>query len=91
MTAISTHVLDTAAGHPASGIPVVLDGATEAVTDADGRARLGDIGPGQHRLVFTTGGAFFGEITVEFTVSDEPGLHVPVLLSPYGYTVYRGS
>lgn len=102
MTRISTHVLDTAAGAPAVGIAVTLlvaaaDGAfteiARAVTDSDGR--IGDfpaIAAGQARLVFATATAFFPEVAVTFTV--HPGrehLHVPLLLSPYGYSVYRGS
>jgi 5-hydroxyisourate hydrolase len=74
-----------------------------AVTNADGRASglagPGGVGPGSHRLVFATGarpggdpaGPFFEEVVVSFRVADEPHLHIPLLLSPYGYTVYRGS
>jgi 5-hydroxyisourate hydrolase len=69
-------------------------------TDADGRVRqLGGpagLGTGAHRLVFDTGGylgedAFFTEAIVSFTVSGEEQLHVPLLLSPYSLSVYRGS
>ena len=96
---LSTHVLDTASGMPAPGVPVALeafDGSTLArgSTDTDGRLRLwdGDLPTGTHRLVFETGGDFFPEVTVVFRVT-EPGrhLHIPLLLSPYGYTTYRGS
>jgi hydroxyisourate hydrolase len=70
------------------------------VTDADGRAShlAGAAGaaPGVHRLVFATASrpgpeGFFAEVAVSFRVDDEPHLHIPLLLSPYGYTVYRGS
>jgi 5-hydroxyisourate hydrolase len=82
------------------------DGRTlaEGVTGADGRLR--DWVPaaywsaGGYRLVFDTGGyfaahgiaAFFPEVTVAFEVT-EPGRHhhVPLLLSPFSYTTYRGS
>ena len=37
----------------------------------------------------TTG--FFPEVVVVFTIADERHHHVPVLLSPYGYSTYRGS
>jgi 5-hydroxyisourate hydrolase len=76
---------------------VLIDTGT---TDADGR--VASLGPealpaGTYRLIFDTGGylaqAFFPEVTITFTVADEPGqhYHVPLLLSPFGYTTYRGS
>jgi 5-hydroxyisourate hydrolase len=35
---------------------------------------------------------FYDRITVRFRVPDQPGhLHIPLLLSPYGYSTYRGS
>jgi 5-hydroxyisourate hydrolase len=104
---ISTHVLDLATGSPAAGVVVVLEGETQgswrelarALTDADGRAR--DLGvapaPGRVRLRFATGAylgqdAFFDEVTVQFAVADvQQALHVPLLLSPFGYSTYRGS
>jgi 5-hydroxyisourate hydrolase len=55
---------------------------------------------GQHRLVFDTGAwyliegltGFFPEVVITFTVT-APGKHhhVPLLLSPYAYSTYRGS
>ncbi len=56
--------------------------------------------PGQYRLRFDTGTYHLGQsvkglyLTVEITVTVRPGdthLHVPLLLSPNGYTTYRGS
>ncbi|HWH12163.1 MAG TPA: hydroxyisourate hydrolase [Solirubrobacteraceae bacterium] len=104
MTDVSTHVLDTATGRPAGGIEVALEARGDdghwgrlggAATNADGRASglAGRDGaqPGVHRLRFATRGAFFDEVLVTFTVAAEPHLHIPLLLSPYGYTVYRGS
>jgi 5-hydroxyisourate hydrolase len=74
-------------------------------TDADGRLR--DLAPidfvlreGDYRLTFDTGtyfeaaGAdgFYTEVVVSFVVRDAAAhYHVPLLLSPYGYTTYRGS
>jgi hydroxyisourate hydrolase len=102
VTRITTHVLDTAAGAPAAGLTVVLLGAGgdgawselgRAVTDADGRiGSFPQAGPGRCRLLFETGTPFFTEVAV--TVKIEAGrehLHVPLLLSPYGCSVYRGS
>lgn len=103
---LSTHVLDSSRGEPAAGVPVRLereDGSTvaEGVTDADGRLRdwvpAGLWRAGAYRLVFQTGkylgpGAFFPEVAVVFEVADpDRHYHVPLLLSPFGYTVYRGS
>lgn len=38
-----------------------------------------------------TEGSFFPEVTVTFTVAAGEHYHVPLLLNPYGYSVYRGS
>lgn len=103
---VSTHVLDTAAGRPAMGVPVVLERATHrgweevgsGATGADGRvAELGAALAGRHRLRFDTaayfgGEPFYPEVTVQFEVSgSERHLHLPLLLSPFGYSTYRGS
>jgi 5-hydroxyisourate hydrolase len=104
MSLVTTHVLDTARGVPATGIPVRLCAGgsvlAEGVTDDDGRVR--DLGPerldaGVYKLTFDTGDylgpdAFFPEVTVSFRILD-PGAHhhVPVLLSPFSYSTYRGS
>lgn len=77
----------------------------EATTNDDGRiARLLPEGtalvPGDYRLTFDTAAYFRGHgvesfhptVTVAFTVRDaEQHHHVPLLLSPYGYSTYRGS
>ena len=114
---ISTHVLDTARGRPAVGVPVTLElieaaGVAEqgrevarATTDADGRIRElvasgSSLGAGRYRLRFDTGAyfgalgvdAFYPEVAVVFVVADgTQHYHVPLLLSPYGYSTYRGS
>jgi 5-hydroxyisourate hydrolase len=104
MSTVTTHVLDTARGIPAPGIPVRLESGgsllAEGCTDKDGRVR--DLGPdrldaGVYRLTFDTGeylgpDAFFPEVTISFRILD-PGTHhhVPVLLSPFSYSTYRGS
>jgi 5-hydroxyisourate hydrolase len=72
-------------------------------TDADGRARdLLSSSPeaGSYRLTFDTGAyfraadaaGFYPEVSVTFVVGDgEENYHVPLLLSPFGYSTYRGS
>ncbi|MEY9846824.1 hydroxyisourate hydrolase [Streptacidiphilus sp. MAP5-3] len=104
MTSISTHVLDTSSGKPAQGVPVELaqqvDGAWKALgastTDADGRCKdlpVPDLTSGTVlRLRFTTAGAFFPEVVIVFDVDPaQAHYHVPLLLNPFGYSVYRGS
>jgi 5-hydroxyisourate hydrolase len=101
---ISTHVLDTAAGHPASGIPVHLwrDGAEigSSVTDQNGRCGAlmpgRSLAPGTYRLVFDVAAyfpdGFYPEVSITFQVFDpDSHYHVPLLLSPFGFTTYRGS
>jgi len=105
---ITTHVLDTALGRPAAGVPVRLthDGAFVAAgeTDADGRLRTltppGPVAPGEYRIRFDTAAyfalsgqaGFFPHVEIAFTVDDGAAhYHVPLLLSPYGYSTYRGS
>jgi 5-hydroxyisourate hydrolase len=100
---ITTHVLDLAAGRPAAGVPVALERKTgddtwttlaRTKTDDDGRARDLAAPParGRYRLVFDAPSAFFPEVAIQFVVDDPAEhLHVPLLLSPYGYSTYRGS
>ena len=98
---ITTHVLDTAKGRPAAGMRILLtrDGQLifDGVTDGDGRARLLERAvAGTYRLTFDTGsynpGGFFPEATIVFRIeNEEQHYHVPLLLSPFGYSTYRGS
>jgi 5-hydroxyisourate hydrolase len=113
MSAITTHILDTSTGRPASGVAVVLEvqhaqtwselGRGE--TDADGRLRTlltagAPLAAGLYRLTFhtreyfarTNQGSFYPHVIVVFeVVAGEPHYHVPLLMSPFGYTTYRGS
>jgi len=104
MTTLSTHVLDTATGEPARGMSVHLarsdDTRWEVVgefdTDDDGRiSSFGDLPGGIYRLGFETGkwgNVFLPFVHVIFNVDEERDhYHVPLLLSPFGYTTYRGS
>lgn len=103
MSGLSTHVLDTAAGRPAARVGVVLETREghrlcEAVTDAEGRVAdlaPGGLTPGDYVLRFDSGAyvdGFYPEVVVVFTIGqDTEHYHVPLLLSPYGYSTYRGS
>lgn len=114
MSAITTHVLDTARGRPAAGVPVALEVRTDppgwkmlgrGTTDVDGRIKnLMPAGQapevGVFRLTFDTGtyfrllgvDTFYPEVRVMFSIQDPAQhYHVPLLLSPFGYSTYRGS
>jgi 5-hydroxyisourate hydrolase len=107
VSTLSTHVLDAVRGTPAAGVAVRLErgGAVlaQAATDADGRiGRVGDadLAPGTYELAFATGEYFAGhgtetfypQVRVAFTVADpDRHYHVPLLLSPFAYSTYRGS
>lgn len=114
MTRISTHVLDTAKGQPATDVPVRLERRNAsgiwrllaaARTDQDGRcAQLlpekEALTPGLYRLGFETATYFAARklnglyplVEITFQVRDgEQHFHIPLLLSPNGFTTYRGS
>jgi 5-hydroxyisourate hydrolase len=101
---VSTHVLDAGRGRPAAEVAVRLerrtDGGWQPVadgrTDADGRiaAMASTSDAGLHRLVFDTArqSEFYPEVVITFAITDpDQHYHVPLLLSPYGYSTYRGS
>ena len=104
---VSTHVLDAVRGRPAAEVPVRLerrdgDGwhrVSQRATDADGRVAdlAADSPAGIYRLTLDTEAhlgpdAFYPEVVVTFRVVDAHAHHhVPVLLSAYSYTTYRGS
>jgi 5-hydroxyisourate hydrolase len=104
MISISTHVLDIATGEPAASLKVGLEQRTDSawsnlssgVTDDTGRiGNLGsDLSPGSYRLRFDTGGygnGFFPEVVIAVELDEERHYHIPLLLSHYGYSTYRGS
>lgn len=107
MNQLSCHVLDTANGQPASGIMVELyllgekASLARAVTDADGRVKFEQITLDEeaYTLRFLVepycqaqfGSAFFPLIDVHFYVTQGRNYHIPLLLSPYSYSSYRGS
>jgi 5-hydroxyisourate hydrolase len=107
VSTLSTHVLDISLGRPAQGIRVTLEQGADilgtGVTDADGRVpEIKAHAPtpaGVYRLrflideYFTAGGrdCFYTEITVNFRIGENEHYHVPLLISPFGYSTYRGS
>jgi 5-hydroxyisourate hydrolase len=104
---LSTHVLDAALGWPAAGVAIRLETAdgtelAEATTDADGRVTgfAADLAAGTYRLRFATGAyfaatqqaGFYPEVVLTFSIADaQQHYHVPLLLSPFAYSTYRGS
>jgi 5-hydroxyisourate hydrolase len=116
---LTTHVLDTAQGRPASGLKIELwrldaDGAGRELlktvaTNADGRADAplladAELLPGGYELVFDVGAYFAAQpvaaadppfldrVPVRFSVADASAhYHVPLLVSPWAYSTYRGS
>jgi 5-hydroxyisourate hydrolase len=109
MTSLSTHVLDTAHGCPASGVALRLLAEGGALlfsdrTNADGRCPgLPAIAPGRYRLEFEVAAYFRARgvalpeppfldlVAIDFGVADGGHYHVPLLVSPFGYSTYRGS
>ena len=113
MSGISTHVLDTSLGRPATGINVSLEKQSGAAWQPAGRGTTSSDGriaallpsdtalaEGTYRMTFETAtyfrarGAesFYPHVSVVFEVRDaKQHYHVPLLLSPYGYSTYRGS
>ena len=105
MSGISTHLLDTTAGKPAAGVAVRLFRGERqvgaGVTNHDGRcpALLGSnegLEAGVYRVLFEIAehfpNSFYPEVAISFRVVDPSAHHhVPLLLSPFGYTTYRGS
>ena len=96
---ISTHVLDTATGLPARGVRVELYRGSTLVsaqqTNPDGRIAdlvQGTLESGMYRLVFYPPSPFFSKVEIEVNISDVGRhYHIPLLVSPYGCTTYRGS
>jgi 5-hydroxyisourate hydrolase len=117
MGQLTTHVLDTCRGRPASGVDIEiykLDGDERrkigtATTNDDGRCdepllQGSAFQAGRYELIFHTGGyfdrlgaglpepKFLDDIVIRFGIAmiDEH-YHVPLLLSAFGYSTYRGS
>lgn len=109
---LTSHVLDTARGRPATGMRLVverLDGeiwtpVANGVTNDDGRVpglfTAATFVAGTYRATFHTGAwlkaeglpVFYPEATVVFVVdAPDEHYHIPLLISPFGYSTYRGS
>ena len=114
MSTISTHILDTSRGKPASAVAVSLESQnsdeswtqlTHAWTDEEGRVKPfflleEPLQAGTYRLVFDTEAyfstleinCFYPQVCVVFTIKEEPQhYHIPLLISPFGYSTYRGT
>ena len=116
---LTTHVLDTAHGCPASNIAIELwrlDAESESRTllktlrtNADGRTNAplladDELMTGVYELVFAVGEYFAAQsvvmatppfldrVPVQFGIADpDTHYHVPLLVSPWAYSTYRGS
>ena len=117
---VTTHVLDTSRGRPASGLRIDVyrlsdalgtarEHITSLTTNADGRTDIpaidtANMAAGSYEFMFHAGAyleqvhgkpdgvAFLDMIPVRFGVTDpSQHYHVPLLLSPFGYSTYRGS
>jgi 5-hydroxyisourate hydrolase len=81
------------------------EGAIIAAGETDADGRVSELGPseldaGEYRLEFQTGAyfaasarpAFYPRVTIAFLITDTAAhYHVPLLLSPFAYSTYRGS
>ena len=114
---LSTHVLDTANGRPASGMQIelwlIFNGQRSLLkkvfTNDDGRTdqpllNTQELKVGEYELVFSVGDyfaklspqktmiPFLGTVPVRFGISDaSASYHVPLLVSQWAYSTYRGS
>ena len=113
---LTTHVLDTAHGHPAAGVRIELFRINDdrhhlrnAMTNKDGRCdepllQEHEFRAGEYELIFHIGDyfaaageilpepRFLDQLVIRFGIADESQhYHVPLLVSPFGYSTYRGS
>lgn len=118
MAGLTTHVLDTTHGRPASGLALRLfdreagpagPPLVESRTNADGRLdapliAATDMRKGRFRLEFDVADyfralgvelpdpPFLDSVVIDFAIAEPEGhYHVPLLVSPFGYSTYRGS
>ena len=106
MGRLTTHVLDTAAGKPAVGLKVVLSRLDGAPADGRLDKPLlegASFAPGTYEIMFHVGDyfrahgvalaepAFLDLVPLRFGVAEDTHYHVPLLVSPYAFSTYRGS
>ncbi len=115
MGRLTTHILDTTHGGPASGVAIRLfrlDGGREllasATSNADGRSEKPLIADdvmltGSYELEFDVGDyfsrlevsiddpPFLDTVVIRFSIKADENYHVPLLVSPWSYSTYRGS
>lgn len=104
---LDTHLGKPAADLAVTLFRRAVDGALLALasmsTDEDGRipelAPAGELSPGDYTLRFETAAyfeavgtkGFYPHVEVTFQITEASHYHVPLLLSPFGYSTYRGS
>ena len=104
---LSSHVLDTTLGKPAANMQLALttlDGRViQTQTDSDGRCNQWqnfDFKAGEYCLRFFTkdyllthhSHSFYPFVDIHFELTENGGhYHVPLLISPFGFSSYRGS
>ncbi len=116
---LTTHVLDTAQGHPAANMTIELwqlnaEGSGRTLlktvrTNGDGRTDTpllvdDELAAGVYELVFAVGQYFIAQgiatasppfldrVPIRFGIADAAShYHVPLLVSPWAYSTYRGS
>ena len=115
MGRLTTHILDTAHGHPAAGVAIRLFSlgdertlVSSRETNHDGRTdepllEGENMSTGSYELEFDIGEyfatrgvvlsepAFLNTVVIRFAVSAGENYHVPLLVSPWSYSTYRGS
>ena len=107
---ITSHILDTSMGTPATGIAVNLFflektdwvKIAEAKSDEDGRIKewlTKEPVFGTYKIRFDTKDyfdknsieTFYPYVEIVFDITTKLHYHVPLLISPFGYSTYRGS
>lgn len=112
MSQLTTHILDTTKGRPASGVRLSLYRQNEeewkeiglGTTNPDGRVmsllnKDAFLEPGIYKMRFETGEyfnkegieSFYPFVEIIFNITTKEHYHIPLLISPHGYSTYRGS
>ena len=98
MSTLSTHILDISTGRPAQGVKIALEreGALVARGVTDDNGRIGELGagtlaPGRYRLCAEIGEWFAASGRETLREAAGEHYHLPFLISPGGWSTYRGS